>query len=226
MEKRAISRRARRSSASGTYSTKLACPRMARCSLRFPPSPRLTRAACRSRITRALRTSSQSASKATYSGVTTMLSASLYASRSGAFARPLVTHVYAKTARSADQRIVRIERARADRDFGQRHVDHAALAPGHHAAEPTLRDDFDGVHAKRGGEQAVAGRRRAATLHVSEDCHANVDRDPLRQPFRKIVPDSTVMRVTRRVGDGSVLAVLRPDAFRDDDQRMCATGSE
>src|SRR5690349_9293485 len=113
--------------------------------------------------------------------------------------------MYPQAPRGVHQRTVRIERARAYRDVGQRHVDDPAVLPRDHAAEAFLRDDVDGMHTERRGEQPVAWRRRAAALHVAEYGHAGLRGCVRGEALREMVAYAAVVRASGRVPDRGAL---------------------
>ena len=55
------------------------------------------------------------------------------------------------------------------------HIDDVIVAYAYHHVALTLHDGLDGSHTRAAGQDAVACRRRAATLQVTEDGHAHVE---------------------------------------------------
>ena len=63
---------------------------------------------------------------------------------------------------------MRVDDAGHGHDLVQRHVDHLAVPPCHHAAGAALGHQIDRMHPQRRAEQAILGIGHAAALHVAQ----------------------------------------------------------
>jgi len=61
----------------------------------------------------------------------------------------LVAQADVQAAGGADQRSGRVDDVRHADDLIERHVDHVAIPPGHHAIEAALRHQIDRMHTER-----------------------------------------------------------------------------
>ena len=116
----------------------------------------------------------------------------------------------------ADQGAVAVDGARAADDLFERHVDHLAVPPRHHAVGLAIGQEVDGAHAQRRGEQAVLGRRHGAALDMAQHRGARLRARLLAEPMRQPVADAVLRRIERIVG--------MPGRLGHHDQRRAAAG--
>src|SRR4051795_8190288 len=115
------------------------------------------------------------------------------------------------------------DRLQLRRGFLQRHVDDAVAMQGGHPPELLLLDEVGGLEAVARGENAIAGGRRAAALHMSEHSHPRLVTGPPLDLLRECGADSAfrqagVSELVDVVG-AAVGRALQLVAFRDDDDR-------
>ena len=95
----------------------------------------------------------------------------------------------------ADQRPVRIDRARAADHLVERHVDHAAVPPADHAVGLAGGQQVDRPHAERRGEQPVLGGRLGAALDMTQHGGARLRAGRLHQPMGQPFADALARRI-------------------------------
>src|SRR5690606_36121898 len=116
-------------------------------------------------------------------------------------------------ARGFEEVVILRDEALAARGDGDVDVGQAAVLAGDHAVGASGEDEFHGVVAEAGGEDAVGGDGWAAALHVAEDDVARLD---ARARFDGVGDE---------VGDAAEANGIRAGGVETADDRLAADGA-
>src|SRR6202521_6384909 len=131
----------------------------------------------------------------------------------------------AEAACGAHQGAVGVDLLRPLDGLGERHVDDAAVLPGHHAVETTCGDEVDRMHAECRRYQAVIPGGLAAALHMTKHGDPGFGPGQLGDRFAQNLPDAPIGDAAARLLAPYALAGAVGNRLGDDDQGKVAAGA-